>query len=81
MNSSNKWILRAPQTAESDEHTFYNRNRKDVITLFDVYCEVNGRLDEPLITYTYPPDFNDEAIFNSIRRFTFPCGKVVDEEK
>ncbi|KAI6177464.1 UDENN domain-containing protein [Aphelenchoides bicaudatus] len=80
IGSSNKWIIRAPQTDSSNEQTFYNRNRKNVITLFDVYSEVNGRLDEPQITYSYPQDFNDDNIFNSIRRFTFPCGKVVDEQ-
>jgi hypothetical protein len=77
-------ILQSPQVSKFRE--FSNTNltlvfRKDVITLFDVYCEVNGKQDEPQITYNYPSDFNDETIFNSIRRFTFPCGKAVDEDR
>ncbi|KAI6239117.1 UDENN domain-containing protein [Aphelenchoides fujianensis] len=75
MPNPDKWILRAQPNDAKEVETDYSRNRKNVITLFDVYCEVNGLTDEPTITYSYPPDFQDQALFNSIRRFAFPSAR------
>ncbi|VDO75865.1 unnamed protein product [Onchocerca flexuosa] len=56
-----------------------SRNRKDVVTLFDVFCEVGATLDGgvAVILQKYPDDFNHEQTLKSVAQFSFPCG--VDE--
>ncbi|EFO22680.1 hypothetical protein LOAG_05804 [Loa loa] len=53
-----------------------SRNRKDVVTLFDVFCEVGATLDGgvAVILQKYPDDFNHEQTLKSIAEFSFPCG-------
>ncbi|VDD86018.1 unnamed protein product [Enterobius vermicularis] len=57
-----------------------SRNRRDVVTLFDVYCEVGGSQNGVVILQKYPEDFNHEPTLKSIAQFTFPCGFYDDEE-
>ncbi|KAI6215565.1 hypothetical protein M3Y94_00399900 [Aphelenchoides besseyi] len=75
MFGDQKWVLRAVQHPEEPE-TRYNRHRKDVVTLFDVYCEVDGRGTNLPIIYSYPPDFGNQSILSLIPQFAFPCGKI-----
>uniref|UniRef100_A0AAF5RTC7 UDENN domain-containing protein n=2 Tax=Wuchereria bancrofti TaxID=6293 RepID=A0AAF5RTC7_WUCBA len=53
-----------------------SRNRKDVVTLFDVFCEVGATLDGgvAVILQKYPDDFNHEQTLKSVAQFSFPCG-------
>ncbi|KAL3982661.1 DENN (AEX-3) domain family protein [Acanthocheilonema viteae] len=53
-----------------------SRNRKDVVTLFDVFCEVGATVDGGIavILQKYPDDFNHEQTLKSIAQFSFPCG-------
>lgn len=53
-----------------------SRNRKDVVTLFDVFCEVGAALDGGIavILQKYPDDFNHEQTLKSVAQFSFPCG-------
>ncbi|CAG9535478.1 unnamed protein product [Cercopithifilaria johnstoni] len=53
-----------------------SRNRKDVVTLFDVFCEVGATLDGEIavILQKYPDDFNHEQTLKSVAQFSFPCG-------
>uniref|UniRef100_A0A915A926 UDENN domain-containing protein n=1 Tax=Parascaris univalens TaxID=6257 RepID=A0A915A926_PARUN len=58
-----------------------SRNRKDVATLFDVFCEVGAGLESggAVILQKYPDDFNDEQTLKSVTQFSFPCGLDDDE--
>ncbi|KHN79444.1 DENN domain-containing protein 1A [Toxocara canis] len=58
-----------------------SRNRKDVATLFDVFCEVGAGLEcgGAVILQKYPDDFSDEHTLKSITQFSFPCGLDDDE--
>uniref|UniRef100_A0A0R3RYM2 UDENN domain-containing protein n=1 Tax=Elaeophora elaphi TaxID=1147741 RepID=A0A0R3RYM2_9BILA len=50
--------------------------RKDVVTLFDVFCEVGATLDGGIavILQKYPDDFDHEQTLKSVAQFSFPCG-------
>lgn len=58
-----------------------SRNRKDVATLFDVFCEVGAGSEGSgaVILLKYPDDFNHEQTLKSITQFSFPCGLDDDE--
>ncbi|KAM3725790.1 DENN domain-containing protein 1B [Dirofilaria immitis] len=53
-----------------------SRDRKDVVTLFDVFCEIGATLDGgvAVILQKYPDDFNHEQTLKSLAQFSFPCG-------
>ncbi|VDN07732.1 unnamed protein product [Thelazia callipaeda] len=54
--------------------------RKDVSTLFDVFCEVGATIDDgtSIILQKYPEDFSDCQTLKSIGQFCFPCGPHYD---
>lgn len=58
-----------------------SRNRRDVVTLFDVYCEVGGSENgNAVILQKYPEDFIHESTLKSVAQFSFPCGLKDEEE-
>lgn len=59
------------------------RQRTDMATIFDVFCEVGSPDDvsAPLILTKYPEDYNDDSVLKSVRQFSFPCKmKELDSE-
>lgn len=58
-----------------------SRNRKDVATLFDVFCEVGAGSEggAAVILQKYPEDFVHEQTLKSITQFSFPYGLDDDE--
>ncbi|MFH4974956.1 hypothetical protein AB6A40_001665 [Gnathostoma spinigerum] len=53
-----------------------SRNRSNIVTLFDVFCEVGAGFPNgtSVILQKYPEDFNCERTLKSITQFSFPCG-------
>ncbi|CAJ0558528.1 unnamed protein product, partial [Mesorhabditis spiculigera] len=50
-----------------------NSRLRTPVTIFDVFCVIRAKGEEPTLLQKYPEDFNNAAVIKSVLQFADPC--------